>query len=171
MYAVSNVDLRAMAIFYLAESPLVPDLETDYYLSPIIAPLALLAKFPKTYMICGENDPLVDDTIIFMNRLRQAQSIARQSDPSLPADECRVKILPGMSHGFFQCYSFLPEAKQATRLTSTWFLELFMDGEVISEEAMNQVEEGVLLKRRRKELASVLFRDQEGVDVIKGRSF
>lgn len=45
--------LRAMAIFYLAESPLVPDLESDYYLSPVIAPEALLARFPKTYILCG----------------------------------------------------------------------------------------------------------------------
>lgn len=47
---------------YLASSPIKPDLENDYYLSPINAPDSILAQFPKTYLICGEKDPLVDDT-------------------------------------------------------------------------------------------------------------
>jgi acetyl esterase/lipase len=103
-----------MAIFYLAESPLVPDLGSDYYLSPMLSPAALLAQFPRTYMLCGEKDPLVDDTIVFMNRIKAAQTQARKDlDPSLDIqisdpDSMKIKILPGLSHGFFQCYSFLP---------------------------------------------------------------
>ncbi|RKO94101.1 Alpha/Beta hydrolase protein [Blyttiomyces helicus] len=41
-----------------------------------------------------------------------------------PEEMVRVKILEGISHGFFQMLSILPEAKQATRLTSDWFLEM-----------------------------------------------
>jgi hypothetical protein len=42
-----------MVIFYLAESPIVPDFQSDYYLSPIMAPDALLAQFPTMYLLCG----------------------------------------------------------------------------------------------------------------------
>jgi acetyl esterase/lipase len=60
-----TIALRGMALMYLAESPLKPDFENDFYLSPLVAPNTILALFPKTYLICGEKDPLVDDTGMF----------------------------------------------------------------------------------------------------------
>lgn len=51
-----------MALMYLASSPIKPDLAKDFYLSPLLAPDHLLAQFPKTYLLCGEKDPLSDDT-------------------------------------------------------------------------------------------------------------
>ncbi|KAJ2999234.1 hypothetical protein HDV02_003328 [Globomyces sp. JEL0801] len=73
--------LRAMAIMYLAKSPTKIYVNQDYYLSPLLAPETILAQFPKTYFLCGEKDPLVDDTVkrlvIFAERLRDAKRKAR----------------------------------------------------------------------------------------------
>ncbi|KAL9119332.1 MAG: hypothetical protein Q9187_004113, partial [Circinaria calcarea] len=64
--------MRAMIILYVGPHNR-PDFSTDYLLSPLLAPEALLARFPKTYFLTGERDPLVDDTVIFAGRLRQAK--------------------------------------------------------------------------------------------------
>ena len=63
--------LRAMIILYIGPYNR-PDFATDFLLSPLLAPDSLLARFPKVYMLTGERDPLVDDTVIFAGRLRQA---------------------------------------------------------------------------------------------------
>src|SRR6478752_7124024 len=64
--------MRAMAILYIGPK-LNPDFQTDYYISPILAPARLLAQFPPVYMICGEKDPFVDDTVIFAGKIREAK--------------------------------------------------------------------------------------------------
>lgn len=105
-----------------------PDFENDYLLSPIQAPDELLAQFPKTYMICGEKDPLVDDTVIFAGRIRQAKRKYRQDHPldeDFPRGETvRVQFLEGISHSFLQMMAFLPEAKQAVKTISGWVAEI-----------------------------------------------
>ena len=58
--------MRSMALMYLASSPLKPDITKDYYLSPLQAPEIVLARFPKIFFICGEKDPLVDDTGMYI---------------------------------------------------------------------------------------------------------
>jgi len=68
--------MRAMAILYIGPSQ-NPDFETDYYISPILAPNALLVEFPPTLINCGEKDPFVDDTVIFAGRLREAKRARR----------------------------------------------------------------------------------------------
>ncbi|KAH9252713.1 hypothetical protein BSLG_008750 [Batrachochytrium salamandrivorans] len=198
--------LRAMALFYLSESPVIADLVHDYYLSPLIAPEELLARFPKTFFIVGEKDPFADDTVLFAARLREAKAKAktewerarerrnrrgsfgknqtglglthlrplRQSVGGIndmhssnpdgsdgprdgssndvsenvhdtestlnfgaeserhifsygPDEMVQVKILEGISHAFFQMLTFLPESKQAVRVTSEWFMDIFHD--------------------------------------------
>lgn len=64
--------MRAMAILYIGPYR-NPDFTTDYHLSPILAPSHLLAQFPPVLMHCGEKDPLVDDTVIFAGRVRDAK--------------------------------------------------------------------------------------------------
>ncbi|KAI0236157.1 hypothetical protein L0F63_004247 [Massospora cicadina] len=64
--------MRTMAILYIGPHN-QPDFHNDYYLSPIVGPEHLLAQFPKTYLICGEVDPMVDDTLLFAGRIRQAK--------------------------------------------------------------------------------------------------
>jgi len=61
-----------MAILYIGPHR-NPDFSTDYHLSPILAPSHLLAQFPPILMHCGEKDPLVDDTVIFAGRVREAK--------------------------------------------------------------------------------------------------
>ncbi|KAJ3300190.1 hypothetical protein HK104_003418 [Borealophlyctis nickersoniae] len=176
--------MRAMALLYLGGSPEPADLASDYYLSPVIAPDELLVRFPKTYFICGEKDPFVDDTVVFAGRMRDNKRKARkewdrmmrranaadggsgsqgpfnrtnpprhldlpnpgeQSMPDRirasrevlqkhifsrdPDSMVQVKILEGISHAFMNMVSILPEAVQATRLTSNWFLDMFADKE------------------------------------------
>ncbi|KND00948.1 uncharacterized protein SPPG_04049 [Spizellomyces punctatus DAOM BR117] len=70
--------MRAMALLYLGTSPVPVDLASDYYLSPVMAPDDLLARFPKTYLLCGEKDPFVDDTVVFAGRLRENKQKARK---------------------------------------------------------------------------------------------
>ena len=54
-----------------------PDFQSDYQLSPILAPDHLLAQFPPLLMTCGEKDPFVDDTLIFAGRVREAKRARR----------------------------------------------------------------------------------------------
>ncbi|KAG0172585.1 hypothetical protein DFQ28_004882 [Apophysomyces sp. BC1034] len=110
--------MRAMAIMYLGPHN-YPDFESDYLLSPVVAPLELLAQFPKTYMMCGEKDPFVDDTVIFAGRIRQAKRQFHSNE-----DDVRVEFLQGISHAFLQMMAFLPEAPQAARAIGNWIQEM-----------------------------------------------
>ncbi|KAJ5112703.1 hypothetical protein N7532_000748 [Penicillium argentinense] len=111
--------MRAMIILYIGPHHR-PDFNTDFYLSPVLAPDALLARFPKTYIMTGERDPLVDDTVIFAGRLRQAklQLFRERQDLGLERSQCQfnekdhveVSLIPGVSHGFIQMAGFFPDA-------------------------------------------------------------
>ncbi|KAJ1925998.1 hypothetical protein IWQ60_004175 [Tieghemiomyces parasiticus] len=63
---------RAMAILYIGPNNR-PDFSRNYYISPVVAPDHLLAQFPHTCFVCGEKDPLVDDTIVLAARIREAK--------------------------------------------------------------------------------------------------
>ncbi|KAN0064668.1 hypothetical protein ACQY0O_002298 [Thecaphora frezii] len=64
--------LRAMAILYIGPRR-QPDFDHDYFLSPIVAPPRLLAEFPPVLFICGEKDPLCDDTVVMAGKIREAK--------------------------------------------------------------------------------------------------
>ncbi|KAJ2882008.1 hypothetical protein IWW38_005717, partial [Coemansia aciculifera] len=68
--------MRAMVIMYIGPNGR-PNFRTDYYLSPIVAPDHLLERFPPVYFMCGEKDPMVDDTVIFAARIRNAKQKRR----------------------------------------------------------------------------------------------
>ncbi len=70
--------LRAMAILYVGPRR-QPDLDHDCFLSPVVAPAHLLAEFPPVLFICGEKDPLCDDTVVMAGRIREAK-LAKQAD-------------------------------------------------------------------------------------------
>ncbi|KAJ2794243.1 hypothetical protein H4R20_006291, partial [Coemansia guatemalensis] len=70
--------MRAMILMYVGPRGR-PDFRTDYYLSPLVAPEHLLARFPPVYFMCGEKDPLVDDTVLFAARIRAAKKKAAGS--------------------------------------------------------------------------------------------
>ncbi|KAI8993039.1 Alpha/Beta hydrolase protein [Trametes punicea] len=73
---ISPSMMRAMAILYIGPHR-NPDFQSDYQLSPILAPDHLLAQFPPLLMSCGEKDPFVDDTLIFAGRVRKAKRARR----------------------------------------------------------------------------------------------
>ncbi|KAJ6177733.1 hypothetical protein N7519_008194 [Penicillium mononematosum] len=94
---------RAMIILYIGPHHR-PDFNTDFFLSPVLAPDALLARFPKTYIMTGERDPLVDDTVIFAGRLRQAKlhhfrerqdlGLERSNRPFNERDYVEISLIP-----------------------------------------------------------------------------
>ncbi|KZV86217.1 alpha/beta-hydrolase [Exidia glandulosa HHB12029] len=142
--------MRAMAILYIGPKH-NPDFGTDYYLSPILASNALLARFPKVLMTCGEKDPFVDDTVIFAGRIREAKRLRKQellrakstgaglrmSAPANSAEErlmgeteedwVQMEILEGWSHGYLQMTTLLPEALGTIEHIADWIRSAFAD--------------------------------------------
>ncbi|KAI2885020.1 hypothetical protein CBS11852_8488 [Aspergillus niger] len=126
--------MRAMIILYIGPHNR-PDFNTDYLLSPALAPEELLARFPKMYIITGERDPLVDDTVIFAGRLRQAKLRQFQERQELgleksyrrfnAKDHVEVSLLPGISHGFMQMAGFFPDSWKHIYRCATWIQDLF----------------------------------------------
>ncbi|KXS13716.1 alpha/beta-hydrolase [Gonapodya prolifera JEL478] len=70
--------IRGLALLYLGCAPGAPDFQGDYILNPVIAPDDVLARFPRTYILCGEKDPFVDDSVIFSARLKRAKQAAHR---------------------------------------------------------------------------------------------
>ena len=126
--------MRAMIILYLGPHNR-PDFSTDYLLSPLLAPEALLANFPKTFFLTGERDPLVDDTVIFAGRLRQAKhndfiqkkelGLLSAKDRFDEKDHVDVHLIPGISHGFLQFVAFFPDAWKHLFRCASWMEEAF----------------------------------------------
>ena len=126
--------MRAMIILYIGPHNR-PDFSTDYLLSPLLAPEALLANFPKTFFLTGERDPLVDDTVIFAGRLRQAKhnlfvqkkelSLLRMKDEFDERDHVEVTLIPGISHAFLQFVGIFPEAWKHLYRCTGWIEEVF----------------------------------------------
>lgn len=130
--------MRAMIILYIGPHNR-PNFSTEYLLSPVLAPEALLAKFPKTYFMTGERDPLVDDTVVFAGRVRGAKEAAAQDMRRLGAngrsehkddntedlDLAEVLLIPGISHGFMQFPGIYPPAWKHFDRSANWFGHLF----------------------------------------------
>lgn len=143
--------MRAMIILYIGPHTR-PDFSTDYLLSPLLAPEALLARFPRLCMLTGERDPLVDDTVIFAGRVRQAKGVrARERrELGLPLDGgggggegkglgdgeewVKVVLVPGISHGFLQFGGIFPEGWRWIFRCARWM------GEILREADARQAE-------------------------------
>lgn len=126
--------MRAMIILYVGPYSR-PDFTTDHLLCPAVAPDALLARFPKTYILTGERDPLVDDTVLFAGRLRQAKLHLWLERKELGLEGTRgefeekryveVALIPGVSHGFVQFVSVYPEGWKHVFRCARWIEDLF----------------------------------------------
>jgi hypothetical protein len=133
--------MRAMVILYIGPHHR-PDFNTDFFLSPVLAPDALLAQFPKTYILTGERDPLVDDTVIFAGRLRQAklyrfherQDLGLEQRQFNEKDYVEVSLIPGVSHGFMQMAGFFPDAWKYINRSARWIESLFENADLRSSE-------------------------------------
>ena len=126
--------MRAMIILYVGPYNR-PDFSTDFLLCPLHAPEALLARFPKTYFLTGERDPLVDDTVIMAGRIRQAKSnlfLARKELGLIPdkkefdeSEHVEVMLIPGISHGFFQFVAIFSEGWKHIFRCARWMEDIF----------------------------------------------
>lgn len=141
--------MRAMIILYIGPHSR-PDFATEFLLSPLLAPEALLAKFPKTYIMTGERDPLVDDTVIFAGRLRQAKlamwrerkelGLVRESDVFDETRHVNVMLIPGISHGFLQFVSVFPEGWKYIFRCAKWMTQIFAEADLKRAEQADMME-------------------------------
>lgn len=129
--------MRAMILLYIGPHN-SPDFSSDYLLSPVLAPDALLAHFPKTWFLTGERDPLVDDTVVFAGRLTKVKEAvseqkARELGVSIPKfdvkDAAEVILIPGISHGFLQFPTVYPPAWKHLERSAGWIQDLFVYAE------------------------------------------
>jgi len=148
---ISPTMMRAMAILYIGPH-LNPDFASDYHISPILTPPQILAKFPPLLLQCGEKDPLVDDTIIFAGRVREAKRQRREElraalatgrgnldgaelqkledeleglEAESDDDWLQMQIFSGWSHGYLQMPSLMPEAQVTIDDLATWIEGVF----------------------------------------------
>lgn len=130
--------LRGMIMLYIPPD-MRPDFTTDIYLSPLRAPEDMLAKFPKVYMLCGDKDPLTDDTLIFAGRLKQAHKQVFQGRKELGLikekevfnfkDHVEQWMIPGVSHGFLQFVSVYHDGWKYIDKCAEWIQTAFRDSE------------------------------------------
>lgn len=90
-------------VMYIGGDPAL-DHKSDYLVSPIHTPDSILAQYPRTYIITGEKDPLVDDSIIFMAKLRRAKRAA-----AVDLESDTLRIVSGVSHAFMHMTGIVPE--------------------------------------------------------------
>ncbi|KAF9101606.1 hypothetical protein BGX29_005458 [Mortierella sp. GBA35] len=110
--------LRALMVMYVGGDPKL-DHKSNYLVSPIYTPDHVLAQYPRTYIITGEKDPLVDDSIIFMAKLRRAK---RAVNADLESDTLR--IVSGVSHAFMQMTGIVPEMKDLVQVVGEELLDM-----------------------------------------------
>jgi len=126
--------MRAMVILYVGPYNR-PDFTTDYLLCPAVAPESLLRRFPKTYFLTGERDPLVDDTVIFAGRLRLAKlhlfqerkeiGLEKTNAEFAEKEHVEVALIPGISHGFVQFVSIYPDGWKHVHRCARWIQDIF----------------------------------------------
>lgn len=132
--------MRAMIILYIGPYNR-PDFSTDFLLSPLLAPEALLARFPKTYFLTGERDPLVDDTVIFAGRIRQAKLHSFRERQELGLEKSgkefdekahvEVCLIPGISHGFLNIVSVFPEGWKQVFRCARWIQDIILAADAV----------------------------------------
>lgn len=101
--------IRAVRSFYAPDGCASDD---DPCLSPLLADDAVLAAFPRTTIVCGDKDPLVNDARFFARRL-QALGAA-----------CSLTEMPGMPHAFLNLGALSADARDAVRQTGDLLSEL-----------------------------------------------
>ncbi|KAG0345037.1 hypothetical protein BG004_004015 [Podila humilis] len=115
---LSTTFMRALMVMYIGGDPTL-DHKTDYLVSPIHTPDSILAQYPRTYIITGEKDPLVDDSIIFMAKMRRAK---RAAGVDLESDILR--IVSGVSHAFMQMTGIVPEMKDLVKVVGEEIMDI-----------------------------------------------
>jgi acetyl esterase/lipase len=169
--------MRAMIILYIGPHNR-PDFSTDFLLSPVLAPEALLARFPKTYFLTGERDPLVDDTVIFAGRIRQAKlhQFRERQDLGLEKscvkfnekDYVEVTLIPGISHGFLNFAGFFPDGRKHINRCARWIKEL-AEATVLVLSLANRNGENSVQDSRRSSLAESSADEDRPLEMSVGK--
>ena len=94
---------------------------TDYLISPLRAPPALLAHFPPLYIHVGEVDPLLDDSVAFVSKVRRA-TIARRWVGELV-------VVERVSHAYLHMTGMLQEGREAVGQSERWLRAILQDDE------------------------------------------
>lgn len=107
---------------YLPADNSVPN---SIFLSPLLTPKHILERFPPTYIMCGKEDPLYDNSLIFAHRLFEASV-----DVKLLSINC-------LAHGFMGLY--FPISEEFNDLSKVIdVIETIWKGETIREEIDDQ---------------------------------
>lgn len=90
------------------------DKTKEYYLSPLVVSSEIIKNFPQCYIICGRNDPLWYDTLIFYNKLCNASKNTVICD-----------CIPGVSHGFLGAGANMPKTSAFAIEKTAYYISLF----------------------------------------------
>jgi len=93
----------------------------DPILSPALATDEVLAKYPRTRIIVGDMDPLLDDSVFFYKRLKKLNV------------DVEISVQDGFGHGFFNFVNVIPQVHKMLDLVSIWLLEC-IDGQLAVRE-------------------------------------
>ncbi|CDO53386.1 Conserved hypothetical protein. Putative lipase [Geotrichum candidum] len=130
--------LYCMVLLYTGTDRGSTDFKNEPLMSPLWADETLLAEFPKTYITCGDIDPLVDDSVMFASRLRNARRKHVETDRDLATtDIVEIKLLTAISHGFLQFEDVWPQARAIYQDIGEWFLRSFADADALTKLTKN----------------------------------
>ncbi|KAI5297285.1 hypothetical protein KEM55_004920 [Ascosphaera atra] len=170
--------MRAMIILYIGPYNR-PDFSSDYFLSPILAPEHLLARFPKTYFLTGERDPLVDDTVIFAGRLRQAKKRAFQQRQEfglvgedmefedVERQYVQTTLVPGISHGFMQMSGMFPPAWGLIERCAGWIRILYREHSAAAAQTARVTAKGVGARQANRHHSASVSEDEKPLEMAR----
>ena len=92
---------------------------TDYYISPLRAPSALLSRFPPLFVHVGEVDPLLDDSLGFVKRVREAKGAGVNG-----GGDCELVVIERVSHAYLHMAGMLQEAREAVQRSESWLADI-----------------------------------------------
>ena len=95
----------------------------DYYISPLRAPLSLLVRFPPLFIHVGEVDPLLDDSVGFMRRVRQAKGL-KEREVGEDGWRGELLVIEKVSHAYLHVAGMLQESRTALKQSEAWLRQI-----------------------------------------------
>ncbi|KAG0249846.1 hypothetical protein DFQ27_009760, partial [Actinomortierella ambigua] len=133
---------RAMAIMYTGSDTKFA-LQDQYETSPIRTPDHLLQQFPPVFIMTGQKDPLVDDSLVFMARLKRARREAKESDDHdhhhhqsgnmIYLRQDKLRIIQDVSHGFLHFMALMPDIRDAIAVLGEQLKDMLQEPILASE--------------------------------------
>ena len=93
----------------------------DYLISPLRAQPTLLAQFPPLYIHVGAVDPLLDDSVAFMTKVRRATSGRNWAS--------ELVVIEATSHAYLHMTGMLREGREAVAKSERWLRAILQDDE------------------------------------------